>query len=437
MFDSIFVLGAMYSLAKFQLLQQALLRYDKIEEIEEDEKLKSNTYTQLPSDSSQPRNHLFAILSEASRELEAKSWSTKRPFVAKVGQTIFQLLPSLVNSLNASNMAKLVPSDPSLGFLIPECLDVVRVVSSTARLAQLMYGFSRMETIDEALKFLNESIDVRGQATGVFLEKDGGAIASYVNFQMTLSAKMTTQRLPLFKELYLVGILAMYWFDIIPTLLARESIVSSFGSKLVDYNNKTAKLIKRIIDSHPKEIVQDIIGQSPPEWLHYVNFVDAYTNASKKEAIVEKNRAELASNLGQSINLAVAIKASTGLSGDLSYKVTGAYTPAQSVLQKPQRIASYAQVLNMMRMIIDTNKSTGGSKSGAASASVSAPVPTESVATSILRDSMTQMVLSAQPFLSELLESDEMYDSDGSEGFDVTIPTKNLLKVMTEISELE
>ncbi len=66
--------------------------------------------------------------------------------------------------------------------------------------------------------------------------------------------------LRLFQAVYLIGLLAIYWYDIIPTVISIESKVSEKNTVL----NKTANLIKRILDSQPADVVKIINEDHAP-----------------------------------------------------------------------------------------------------------------------------------------------------------------------------
>src|SRR6185369_10556606 len=317
--------STMYSIARFQFLQQAFLKFGIVPN---NEALVNRVYTENFCQS-QNKNHLFMCLNEISHELGKSSWSQNRPFPAKICQAILQFLPSRVNALNAANSAKIALSDAPIGFLVPECIDVVRVMASNNTLAAKMHDFTQIDSTEKAAQTLRDYVAKKHADSVEFLKKDAGLVASYVKAQMTLSG-VDDATLNLFQEVYLLGLLAMYWYDIIPTVISIESRVP--GPLKVP--NQTARLVKRIIDSHPNNIVAGKnlpSGQSAPEWMYFVDRIDKYTEAVRFDALADVG--ELGSTSGALVNMSIAMKARTRSKTDIS-TTRGIYIPTQSLLRE-------------------------------------------------------------------------------------------------------
>ncbi len=137
----------MYSVARFQFLQQAFLKFGIVpSHVSLAGMVHSTNFESTPN-----KNHLVIALREAAKDIPLTVWNAERPFPAKVSQVILHFLPSFVNSLNVANSARLGTSDPSVGFLVPECLDAVRVIVSNPALASRMRKFAQV-TITQAAK---------------------------------------------------------------------------------------------------------------------------------------------------------------------------------------------------------------------------------------------------------------------------------------------
>jgi hypothetical protein len=262
-----------------------------------------------------------------------------------------------------------------------------------------------------------------------------------MSFRGNAPAGFTPRILNLFKTCYLAGLLAMYWYDVIPGVLAFESRRNENHQMM----NRTATIMKRIFDA------KGLKESDLPEWGFYLNRLDAYNEAVKNAPI---DKPELSSRAGRRVNTTVAIKQQLKLDSNVDYNF-GVYQPSETFLQNDQRdetasglielITQYQSKLVNQMGTSTPNKSRPSSPSSSSPPSAATPtraipdglVETTTTTTTTTTTQLTTMP--AQSFLATMLagraSGDPAVDSDGEDEFEVEVPTRNLLNLMTEVSQ--